>query len=548
VSVAVVMIAASLAAVPTALASGDSALDDRVRANGDQIARWLVRDQPIDPTRLPAGAPQCSQVCDDLYLSEHRPIAGQPSSQQIWRELNREMWKARLRRGIQFGVKTVTRISAGANAFLGGYWIGMQLNKAFRHDLPGQPPAPGTIPPIIDWRSVTKGEQLVGQSSSTERYVLVAPDDGFKAVFNSPITWDEGAPCSNPTRPKFTSPTDSTGAAGGVWLETPGLTTTCWSDYNDNGVSDDEEVFQQKTKTAAYWTPYSPIPTVTYDPFTMPGLKQTGYLSNPAPDWPTFRDSVIDDLIENADDYPKLRAWIDATTGGPSDDPVTSTRVVPECAGETVERCGELLEIEGITNYRVTEAPVEQGDPEIEPGNVLDTMPPAGTEIDKDDEVVERKNPPPPPIDTSHPRDERCETALPDDPGPGSAWRSATPPYFNGRDENGDDVVFPFYFGTPYPEPGAWGWRHIAVKHGWDPYVEANVTAALTAADPANEFVRREPDGSLTYWRYFTHKDTGEPCTMVVIARDRPNPPEIRTIGIITAFAAPGHQPPQGSL
>jgi hypothetical protein len=93
---------------------------------------------------------------------------------------------------------------------------------------------------------------------------------------------------------------------------------------------------------------------------------------------------------------------------------------LPSCRDRTVDACIADLQARGITNYRVEDAPVEEADPEVAPGDALGTEPPADSWIDSSEQIEIRRNPQPPIIDTPYddPRDERCETAPQYDPRP----------------------------------------------------------------------------------------------------------------------------------
>jgi hypothetical protein len=230
---------------------------------------------------------------------------------------------------------------------------------------------------------------------------------------------------------------------------------------------------------------------------------------------------------------------------------------IPSCRGRSVDACIADLQARGITNYRVEDAPVEEADPEVAPGDALGTEPPADSWIDSGEQVEIRRNPQPPIIDTAddEPRDERCETATRSDPAPGGIGMfelvTEAPPYWTAENPDGGELSIPLHYGNPYPtsdQQSGWGFRHIKRKHGWDDGVASRTSDALMrrpSPSGGQAGGRRESDDSLTYWHQFVHPQTNEQCTQIVRARDRPKPGDDETLGILTSYASHGWNVPQ---
>ena len=124
---------------------------------------------------------------------------------------------------------------------------------------------------------------------------------------------------------------------------------------------------------------------------------------------------------------------------------------IPTCRGNAVATCTAALQARGITDYLVTDAPVEQADPTIAPEDALGTEPPADAWIDSGEQVVVRRNPQPPIIDYANPRDPDCEVAQRTDTGEIDPFELVPPQYvFHGRDETGQSITIPLRYGDPY--------------------------------------------------------------------------------------------------
>lgn len=339
------------------------ALSGPVTDHIEDVKKHLVRGGSNTPT----GLGTCVETCDDLWLSEHRPMPGQPSSGALWRDL----FKAR--RAAQ-----LARFARGATI------IGL-----------------GSIALEIGLKEGAKWLGLTTPEGST-----------YSAVYSQRMVWYNGGGQTG------TGTDDTNGGAAGMYVvPAGGLFVYEWRPCNgcsyrayfDEGagyappnmavvwqsqIAPDRHIYAEPAETLEGRTPvddYIAQPfTVEQDPETTPSA------ANVNTDVTTFLNSPAGANLE---------LWYCQQLGGTTEqcgsnvDPYTDappdlgTATVPDCVGLTQAACEALLV--GFTNVTVTSLLWSTADVEIDPSHVVETQPAEGAEIDWDDELTVLLNPVP---------------------------------------------------------------------------------------------------------------------------------------------------------
>jgi hypothetical protein len=132
----------------------------------DAVASWVARN---GATTVP-GMPSCTNVCNDLWLSEHRPLPGQVSSKDMWKELGQLETKVGVWPRIGQALGTAGLVFG---AFTGGMTIGDLANRKWLHiglNAPVAVPGPPGDPYQRRWQTtdVIKLSYLAAGASMPE--------------------------------------------------------------------------------------------------------------------------------------------------------------------------------------------------------------------------------------------------------------------------------------------------------------------------------------------------------------------------------------------
>jgi hypothetical protein len=354
---------------PGQLVPGGVDRADRFVRNADQIARWLYHGNPAAAN--PVGMPECGKVCTDLWLAEHRPIPGQPASKTMWRSLNQEIRKARIRTaGLNLGKTVVGKLGVTGAAFTAGqvgWWVGSSLRPLFYGTEAGQvTAAPAEFPRITTWTLMRPGD-LIGSASWPGYSVnLVVPPiapEVWVASFNTGTITGYGPETCDPVfwpqlpalgMPQFDAKfADGLGMSlnGGQWVTDGGpFTMTCPNPNTPNGLPTVQVTTRRTMGT--YVVPWVPAPPVS--PLTAPSpaivspredgatvtTVETYPHTQPSPGvqlpstvdpWTDYRDGVVT-IADAPGDAPVLTAFVDSVIGtapNPVDEPETVTDPEP---------------------------------------------------------------------------------------------------------------------------------------------------------------------------------------------------------------------------
>jgi hypothetical protein len=365
----------------------------------DQIARWIIRDTQAPP---PASAPPCATFCDDLYLSEHRPIPGQPSSADLHKSLRRQLWKARVKAKVLTGIKGLGRITSMANAGVVGWEIGTALRPLFYSTTIGRGvQLTETFTDVKEWIPYEKGEVIFGTTT--------APEDGYVALFEpggQTFGYDSAAldcPSRLTKRPKI-SLGDGPGRAGVQTIEREIYSESVYClDYNPP-----RDLANNRMNLAVF---------SEFDPQQIreraTGDKGTHAQSPDTParvadltiaDWPATRDGIIEDLRTSPERgiVRDVVTWVHR--GSPAeDDPLVERVAVPQPEpGEKVQTYVQTLTELGLEPNVVTLTETQM-DPAAGPDTVITVVPQPGTRVEPGSVVTVRANPPDAPPATALP-------------------------------------------------------------------------------------------------------------------------------------------------
>jgi hypothetical protein len=367
------------------------------------VARWIVRDTAA--TNLPSSMPSCSTFCDDLHLSEHRPMPGQPSSREMWRQLNRQAWKARVKAKLLPGVKALGRISAITTAGVVGWQIGTALRPLFYSTAVPQPISASKLR-VREWIPYEEGEHTfnITDKSGTPHDDFKAPADGYVAYMEHPQTaapmgdlqtWEEPAsscPSRLEPRPDWPISASLKGSAPTVfeWFHPDEYSTLCTDPTT--GYKWDQPYDE---KSGFMWVDFEPQPIRELAPDDIGPRVGTGTANKgqvqPPPQvstaiaagttWPQLREQIITDVQTTPQRAPirEVVTWVDS--GMPeSEDPYT-TIVIPEPEpGDTAATYTQRLVDEGLQGQTtvLTDASI---DTDVGPDEVSRTRPRSGTRV-----------------------------------------------------------------------------------------------------------------------------------------------------------------------
>jgi hypothetical protein len=385
------------------------------------------------------GTGTCVTTCSDLWLQEHRPIPGQPSSTKIWGELEKVGGEV----GTTPRLATVFRGLGTAGAIVGtfslGFTVGTGLNEKFLHigidsgDAPAIQDPPGNYAgwqwftgDNMRWVALAKGDSTA--QAGQGQYFLTS----LQGV--CPYARAHGGSCE-----PFLKDTDSPSVAANykvpddAILLTDQNTSTTGRSANWSGSSFWIHQMQYAWGYASSTDPECPYsqPRFIYPkastyffmdvagtPTCGPGVRlaqvkwQTDLAHDPPRDyvpgadrvdgqvmtWPNMptsqadvRTRVATELNAHPDDYPNLLRWLEHAI----EEPATFVDV-PDCRGLVLSDCLTKLEQAGWSGDHHTVTRTYSGAVVSRPPRtVVKTTPERGARVAFDSEITIERNPGP---------------------------------------------------------------------------------------------------------------------------------------------------------
>lgn len=310
-------------------------------AQRDAIVQWLSRGG------VPSGADlPCGTVCDDLWLSEHRPIPNQVSSQSLYREL----FQARQKMGLLPGWEAIGR----ASLVVGAGAVGWEIGTGLRHTWLGFGTvgrfAPANYPPITTWSFKPAGDPVVLASPFAPDIPM--PWDGFAAESDNGVWGGHFYLHATGTFPDCTPGQDPVPVAGGGWQ-------TFYSDSWTSEVAcgtEEREGFGAAVPMVAPGT-YGGVPFGSYsrtfgseatDPAVSEQAAPVNGWDGQIPDWATG-DSFDQRIAPHWQDYPVLNAWLGHEFDPVNNpDPIAEVKALPSCIGLSYNACLTALQAAGF--------------------------------------------------------------------------------------------------------------------------------------------------------------------------------------------------------
>lgn len=522
---------ALLAHVAPARAEGMTAVEQE---HLPQLAEWAYRNGAT------VRAPDCADVCTDLWLSEHRPMPNQPTGDELWGELNALEDTSATEGGVGLlpDLGTFARaispyaaeIALAPAAFELGWHIGGQIDKWLGIGVPAQPTEVATEQLWLQWYPQGSTEPFLTYHTS-----VAMPFSGF-AVVTPHLAGIVGQISRGPPS-ECEKPGPQTFPAGFLVLR------WWWNDC-----------------FTGYFRPLAPVTAVglVAEPGTLvPGPIQdydgqtseatTRGLEDPG-------SEVVERRLQAALEsgaYPVLNQWIDHMLGGRSSNPLCepvagarTVRVPSIMPGQTAADYEECLDSLGLRSHVQVTVPVEQAVLAQPAGGAVSVEPAEGTAVSLESEtqvtVKVNPDPLPDPSELGDPEGE-CEpsggeypvAAPPNDPSPeafdvisdASLVERATFLTLKGN------TVLRWGEVNPLLEYRGWGYKHVKAKHGWTRVDEsATRTALLTSAFPN----RRTPDSYVFIGP--SYELNGVVCVRQVIVNEGAIAEEPLARGIVTSY------------
>lgn len=508
-----------------------------------ELTEWAYRNGAT------VRAPDCGDVCSELWLSEHRPMPNQPASDELWGELNALEGTSAPEGGVgllpDLGtfVRTISpyaaEIALAPAAFELGWHIGGQIDKWLGIEVPAQP-------------TEVSGEQLWLQwypQGSTEPFLTyhtaeAMPFSGF-AVVTSHLAGIVGQISRGPPS-ACERPGPSSFPAGFLVLR------WWWNDcFTGYGLPT-----APVTAVGLVAQPETLVPGPIQDYDGQSSEATTGGLEDPG------REAVerrLRTALESGR-YPKLNQWIDHETGGTSTDPrcepvagartINVPSIVPGQTAADYEACLDTL---GLREHVLVTVPLEQAVLAQPARGAVGVEPAEGTSVSLESEtqitVKENPDPLPDPSELGDPEGE-CEpstgeypvAAPPNDPTP-EAFDVIEDPSLVERSTflslKGNTVL---RWGEVLGEAGfsGWGYQHIKAKHGWSRVDEDATRAALVTSAFPN---KQQPES----WDFIGPSYTrGRAlCTREVIVNYGVQGEAPQARGIVTSYGRPVEQLPK---
>ena len=376
----------------------------------DDVSAFVARNGAVTvPGQATAGTglPTCTNTCSDLWLSEHRPIPGQPTSKALYGELAQLETKTGVWPKLAPALGNVSALAAAGTL---GFAIGDAVNRKFLHiGVPGLAHGPlveDGNPYGQEWRSTDLNDyqwRYVDPGGSgtfgVDGYLWHIPPLVDAMVLYNRSFGDEGVPYGYGQRQSggssldgqcYQRPLDLMGVDmattanvnlaagpvppgcsinGGITNDYPEQVMFYWLDANDmaaNQAPDDYDATRDGTpdKSASTW---SGQPTSATQ----------------------LKTRVQTELRDHSEQYPHLTQLI----GDTIEEPIGKMDV-PDCEGQLLADCLRTLEQAGFTgtHHTVTVEP-EDAWVSLPPRTVIETDPRRGAQVDTDGDVIIRRNP-----------------------------------------------------------------------------------------------------------------------------------------------------------
>lgn len=502
-----------------------------------ELTEWAYRNGAT------VRAPDCGDVCSELWLSEHRPMPNQATSDELWGELNALEDTSATEGGIGLlpDLGTFARaispyaseIALAPAAFELGWHIGGQIDKWLGIEVPAQPTEVATETLSLQWYPQGSTEPFL-----TSHEVVAMPFSGF-AVMSQSLAGIVGQQSRGLTS-GCERPGPSSFPAGFLVLRW--WWNDCWNGY-----------FLPTSPVTAIGLVANPetlVPKPIQDYEGQTSEATTSGLADPG------REVVERRLREALESgrYPKLNTWIDHETGGTSHDPrcepvagARTIRVPSIMPGQKAVDYEECLDSLGLRNHVQVTVPVAEAVLAQPARGVVGVEPAEGTSVSLESEtqitVKENPEPLPDPSELGDPEGE-CEpssgeypvSAPPNDPSPRpfdviedpSLVERAT---FVGLKGN---TVMRWGEVIPASNYKGWGYTHIKAKHGWARVDETATRQALITFVFKNRWMAEA-------WDYIgpEYVQGRAVCVRLVVVKEGTDSGDPAPKGIYTSYGRP---------
>jgi len=514
------------------------------------LAEWAYRNGAT------VTAPGCGDVCSDLWLSEHRPMPNQPTSDELWGELNQLEESSTAEDGIALTPSLdsfvvafspyAQAIALGGASFELGWHIGGQIDKWLGISVPAKPASVNAD--YLQW--FPKGETY---PFLTYHETMTMPFSGFAVVNNSlagvvasrvegPLSCNNPGPSSYP---------DGFVVLRWWWND-------CFAGY----------LFENPLfPVTAIGLVAQPSTFVTQPPQDYTGQSSDATTEGLRDPGTEVVERRLQEALESGD-YPLLNQWLDHQLGGSSEDPLCepvsgarSVKVPAILPGETIGQYESCLDTLGLTEHVRVTVPVGQAVLAQPARGVVGVEPAEGTSVSLESEtqVQIKINPDPLPEAEELEDAEECDRstptypveAPPNDPTAEAfdqitdASLVASPTFPSTRGNTLLRWGAAEYVGLVRGRPNysGWGYQHIKAKHGWSRADDTDTRSALeTTPHPSDN-----ENGTEDSFEYFgpQYSQNGLTCVRVVLvdygtASGDPGPK-----GIITSYGADGNTVPK---
>jgi len=450
-----------------------------------ELTEWAYRNGAT------VRAPDCGDVCSELWLSEHRPMPNQATSDELWGELNALEDTSATEGGIGLlpDLGTFARaispysaeIALAPAAFELGWHIGGQIDKWLGIDVPAQPTEVATEQMWLQWYPAGSTAPFL-----TYHTAEAMPYSGF-AVVMSHLSGIVGQISRGPPSP-CEMPGPQTFPAGFLVLRW--WWNDCFTGYG--------RPTTPVTAVGLVAQPETLVPGPIQDYDGQSSEATTSGLADPG------REAVEGRLRTALESgrYPKLNQWIDHETGGTSPDPrcepvagARTIRVPSIIPGQTAADYESCLDSLGLRSHVQVTVPVEQAVLAQPARGVVGVEPAEGTSVSLESEtqvtVKENPDPLPDPSELGDPEGE-CEpstgeypvAAPPNDPSPRPFDVIEDPSLVERSTFVGlkGNTVMRWGEVIPASNYKGWGYTHIKAKHGWARVDETATRQALVTS------------------------------------------------------------------
>jgi hypothetical protein len=378
----------------------------------DDVTAFAARNGATDVSGIAhdaSGLPSCDNVCNDLYLGEHRPMPGQVSSDAMHAELGRLEMRTGMWPSLAKGIGTAAAV---VDTFAAGMVIGDGLNRKFLHiGIPGvsREPDPDANPEGLQWEGLDAeghGEPLswvgfgpTGGSGHTYIPLPMAVDGGWTPDEDIIVL---AALSRTGDLSKYEQVLSGNDSDLGNCFQRPMIPHTGGNiveaaSFDKGGcgyIGDDGHFHSVPSQVVVYFRPTTRLLTDAPKDYD---VNEDGAPDFSVDDWPgkpsdaaDLKSRVVSELQDHPEKYPNLRTYINETIENPP-----GKMEMPDCHGLTVPQCVALLEEAGFqgTHHTIT---VDPGDAwvSLKPRTIIDTDPRKGTRVDVEEgDIYIRRNP-----------------------------------------------------------------------------------------------------------------------------------------------------------